>query len=344
MFKFLQQYLQKLFAMKDVREDHIMKPLVPLSELCVSVFFDTNQLGERFNDDGCGNMIVHRIRASKDFYTIQKFTHKYGLASRVSFLFPEISLKEYKRQSVEIFIEHTKSLEDKVEKYKKVFGENLSVNFSFAHKSTADFEAFIERLIQQFMLENQCLIAHHNANEETFKRFVDKVINREPPFTDAHKGSKKYKDAGFKDAVIEDTIKLFSESTNNVCILLSEDNDWRRCFKKDCNNIYVCKNADQVIDIICKSLSLGKLDLIASMFLNNSYIKETSITMANLKYEELSLCENIEVDENTDDETYMIRFDYIMDNKTYKIETVYEESSNSVISSIISDDDDLQNT
>ena len=33
----------------------------------------------------------------------------------------------------------------------------------------------------------------------------------------------------------------------------------------------------------------------------------------------------------------------IMDNKTYKIETVYEESSNSVISSIISDDD-LQNT
>ena len=75
----------------------------------------------------------------------------------------------------------------------------------------------------------------------------------------------------------------------------------------------------------------------------NSYIKETSITMANLKYEELSLCENIEVDENTDDETYMIRFDYIMDNKTYKIETVYEESSNSVISSIISDDD-LQNT
>ena len=47
MFKFLQQYLQKLFAMKDVREDDIMKPLVPLSELCVSVFFDTNQLGER---------------------------------------------------------------------------------------------------------------------------------------------------------------------------------------------------------------------------------------------------------------------------------------------------------
>lgn len=328
-----------MFAMKDTEQQKKTETDLTASKVRLSVFFDTNQLGERITDEGSGDMLIHRMKASHTFYEIKKYLKTYGLSDCVQLLIPDISLREYKRQTIEIFLEHTKSIEPKIEIYKKVFGDILSVDFHFKYERLSDFEAYIDELIDTFLLENQCEIVSHPNKEQAFDRFVDKVINREPPFTEAHKDKKKYKDAGFKDAIIEDTIINYAKSTNNVCILVSSDNDWGRCFKKG-NNIFVCKNTEQVVQTINKSLGLDKAELIIRKFIHSSYLIETAITMVGLKYESSAIFEVAFFDEIVEDENYILKIKYILDDNLSEIKCIYEESSNSIIRSEIVEDGD----
>lgn len=338
MFRCLMSNIRNMFTMKDVKQQQVERTSIPTPEVGIAIFFDTNQLGERFTDEGSGNMLIHRIKASHTFNDIKKYIHTYGLSGHIQLLFPDISLKEYKRQAIEIYQEHTKSIEPKIDAYRKVFGDIISIDFHFRYKDLSEFDTYISSLIDTFLLENQCEIAYHSDKEHAFDRFVNKVINREAPFSEAHKSGKKYKDAGFKDAIIEDTIALYAESTKRICILVSEDNDWGKCFTKDRSNIFVCKTAEQVVQILNKSLDLRREDLIAKKILNNPYLKETAINMASVRYVETAPCEILSIDEIPEDENFILRFKYTLDSQKYNIECVFEESSNSIISSDIVED------
>lgn len=338
MLKSILSNIRNIFTMKDVKQQQVEKTSIPKPEVGIAIFFDTNQLGERFTDEGSGNMLIHRIKASSTFYDIKKYLHTYGLLERIQLFIPDISLREYKQQAIEIYQEHTKSIEPQIDAYRKVFGDILSIDFHFRYNDLSEFDTYISSLIDTFLLENQCEIAHNSDKEHAFDRFVNKVINREAPFSEAHKNGKKYKDAGLKDAIIEDTITLYAESTKRICILVSEDNDWGKCFKKDSSNIFVCKTTEQVVQILNRSLGLSREDLIAKKILNNPYLKETVITMASVKYEETAPCEILSIDEMPEDENFILRFKYILDSQNYNIECVYEESSNSIISSDIVED------
>lgn len=332
MLKNILSNIRNIFNMKDKEtQERGAKSTLP-TEVCISIFFDTNQLGERFSDEGCGDMILYCLKGSQNFKDIIKYIQTYSLQDNVKLLIPELVLKEYKRQTIEIFLEHTKSLEPKLDSYKKVFGDILVVDFHFKYNNLSSFEAHIDELIQNFLSENNCQIACHSEKEQAFDRLIDKAINREAPFTEAHKDRKKYKDAGFKDAIIEDIIIRHAKSTNNISILVSDDNDWGRCFQKE-NNIYVCKNTDQVIQIINKLLGLNKADLIARRFLNDLYLRETAITMASLKYDKSAEYKIIQIEENTEDENFILLLEYLLDGTNCRIECVYEDVSNSVISS-----------
>lgn len=295
----------------------------------IAIFFDTNKLESRFTDHKCGDLCISDIKATKDFYDIKKFIEDNRLCGSIEICIPEIVILEYKRHLLEIYTTHTESFKNTISEYQKVFGSILKVDFEFAKRDIDEFKEHVDDLLNDFITRNNCKVVRYDRSSTQLERIVDKAINRIAPFSQAKEKGKEYHDAGFKDALIAETILKYRIDNNYPCILISEDNDWGRCSDLDKDHIFICKNLAQLEVVLSKKLGIVKSKDVRLKF-EDSYIRETIIQETGNQYDESVSDFNITDITSRDENIYVVKTNCKINETIYNIVCEYDYSSNEV--------------
>jgi len=298
----------------------------------IAIFFDTNKLEARFTDHKCGDLCLADIKASTDFYDIRRFVNEYQLSDKIEFCIPELVILEYKRHLLDIYTQHTESFRSEINEYQKVFGSILKVDFEFVKQNVDEFKEHIDALFNNFIAMNNCKVIEYDRSSALLERIVDKAINRVAPFVFVRCNKKEYHDAGLKDAIIAETILKYHVDNDCPCILISEDNDWGRCSDLNKDDIFICKNLEQLRIILHEKLGITDIDEDVRLKFEDSYIRETIIRETGNQYDSAVSDFNVVAIMLKNANIYTVKINCNINETIYWIVCEYDYASNEVSS------------
>ena len=305
----------------------------------IAVFFDTNKLEARFSNSKCGDLYLAEVKASNDFYEVKKYIEESGLLRYVKLCITEISIREYKQHLIENFEEHRKGFSDSIDGYQKSFGSILDVAFEFRKSNIAEFEEHVELIFTEFLSLNKCETIEYVRDIDFFNSLVDKVIKKQKPFVSIGGNGKKYKDAGFKDAIIGETIIRYHEKMGHKCVLITDDKDFESTFH-DYADILICKDATSAKDVLSNLLRIPTLDLIKSKFESDKYIQESVISeTGNTLDESVANFDVVNVKEE-EENLYSIEIHSVINEVVYHFTCKYESISNEIFDIVYTTEND----
>ena len=163
-------------------------------------------------------------------------------------------------------------------------------------------------------------------NVECFEQLVYKCVHKQSPFQKAKGSRKDFSDAGFKDALILETIICHKRDTGNICIFITSDGD----FGNE-SDILICSNLDIFKNTISQILGIQNVDAVRTR-LNDEYIKETIVAATGNAYDEsissFDIVDIVPIAE--EDDLFDITIKTTINETEYNIKCQYEMSSNNV--------------
>jgi len=162
------------------------------------VIIDTNQLGRYSSNNRLICKDLNFIAIQKDlFQSFVLFIKKNSLTKQVKIVIPKMVFEELKKQQVRYFnscIQKMKNIAERLEAF--------NVKYDIP---TIDYEKHLDIKISAFIGKYDIDVPDF-PNNQVFPKLVNKVLNKEKPFY-----KKGGKDAGFKDAIIWESILEYAE-------------------------------------------------------------------------------------------------------------------------------------
>ena len=242
------------------------------------IYIDTNILECRHGN----SLFLDSFKISADFYKLSNHIQDKGLSDKVKICIPKIVIEEMKEHFLECFSSEIKKLEKDFDKHKATFGELLDLYCKLKIVNIAQYEEFISQCIEKVIIMNEGLftiIEYPNC----FPIMIRKAIKTIKPFTVAGGNNKKYSDAGFKDALVIESILSHCDLENENVILFSDDNDFNGVI--DNENFQVINTLDKVLGALAK---IYKSDPLAEVkkLLESTYYREMLLTSVDCKLDD----------------------------------------------------------
>lgn len=237
----------------------------------VYIYFDTNALECRHSGK---SLFLSQIKLSSLYYDVENLVRNLSLTNQVHICIPEVVWLEMLAHMHQCYRKERQSLFDNIERAKKTFGDLLDIDYTFVNADCDEkYVQYLNEITQDF-IDNKRVIANIIScpnDEEIIKRLLDKATHMISPFAKARGNNKEYTDAGFKDALILET--MIHHSENGMGILVSNDNDFNNAFddiKK--NTFYTCKNVLEIQKLLVHNFNLVDKDVLESKICNNGYL------------------------------------------------------------------------
>lgn len=291
----------------------------------LSIFFDTNVIEAQFSHEKVNLMFHSHIKPNQLFYDVITYIKSVKIEDRTNLYISSISWEEMSLHLKENHKNSTDKLGKYIEAFKKAFGDTLDLSCEFKHVSAEQYNDYLETIKEEFLSANNCNIIDYPRDIECFEQLVDKCVHKQPPFQKA-KAGKEYSDAGFKDALILETILRHKRDTGNICLFISTDGDFGNV-----KDVYLCANIDSFKETITKILGIQNIDMVRTRF-NEDYTKAIIIEETGNKYDEsVTLYEVIEIKSIADEEDiFDVEIKAIINEAEYHINCQYEISSNNI--------------
>lgn len=294
----------------------------------INIFFDTNTLEARFDNK---NLYLSELKIKEDFYNIRRFVTENRLNTWVELCIPEISWREIQLHLKNCFKSNKDALTNNMQNSKKVFGGLLDISYSLSKNTIEEIELHIKDICDNFIKSTNCKIVNYPREIQFFENLIENAINTTPPFKQTRASNKDYSDAGIKDAIIAEIIRL--NTNNTMSILYTNDRDFNNIFKEEIDpNIKVFYEQDGIINFLKDHFKLDIPAKIRIEFENNEYLIETICAEMDLliddKYEINIL--NIIQDEDFDS-IYNILLNIKQSEIEYKISVKYDYVGNSIL-------------
>ena len=291
----------------------------------ISIFFDTNIIESQFGTEKEGLKCHKKIVPNKIFNDIVNYIKSIDATDKVELYISSISWEEISIHLRENF----KNTKDKLTKtiglYRDAYGNNLDLSYEFKHNTIEEYNSHLEIIKDEFLASYNCKIIDYPRTLKCFEELVDKCIHKQPPFQKANKGQKEFSDAGFKDALILETIIQHNKETENVCIFISSDKDFA-----EVKDIIICANLESFKDNIIKILGIQNIDSIRTRF-NDEYVKGTIIQATGNEYDEsVSLFEVLDINPIAEEGLFDVTIKVIINEAEYNIKCQFETSTNNV--------------
>lgn len=191
----------------------------------ICVFFDTNILEKRGGDS---LLSLSRIDFPKEpFYDVVRFLDDNDLWEDVDLLIPDMVVMEIKHHMITDFQKKSNSLDESINSYKNTFGELIDISSTLLMKPD-DYPAYVDELFVELFRspKNHLHIVECQKDSETMDILIEKAIKTKAPFSESGSKNKKYTDAGFKDAVIYETIVKHINDNDAIGIFFTQDHDY----------------------------------------------------------------------------------------------------------------------
>ena len=299
-----------------------------------SIFFDTNAFEYRQNDV----IILSEIRASSLFYEVLRTIELFGLSEKVSIFLPEIVWEEVKLHMVNKYKSAVDSLNSKIKEAQQVLGELVDVSCEFGEiKGVSEYKRYVEEIAQEFLNnpKNKASIIKYPNDANTIDTIVAKALNGMPPFTRVTSNRKEYSDAGFKDALIWETVSLSKDE--ELVIFITKDFDFN---KVDSNGVNICATLIEVKNVLINNLDISteglffksllddNSDLVSLIMAENGFENFKSVKVDSIV--EYWLDKDVEGEETS---VLNVMCDIIVDNIAHKFTIRYDLNANELVDS-----------
>ena len=179
-------------------------------------------------------------------------------------------------------------------------------------------------------------------DNETVSKIITNAMHTTPPFVKVKKGSKEYTDAGFRDALIHET--LLCDSKNNLGILISNDTDFNELFKKTSSNLLLCKSVKEAIKKIVYNFDILTVDVIEAKIKNDEYLLKRILSESDFNQEDEHRFDEIIKFEKVDEGLPIpIKFSMFVNNEKFIFDILYEIKSKELISTSHIFSDEVKN-
>lgn len=185
------------------------------------IFFDTNVMGN-YKGDTLKELSGTSFGAC--FENFIKYVQQMGIQDKVKIYVPEIVVNELHVQLHKLFKEKKAEIETVFKGYKDIFGTLLK---EYALPSI--YKLTIKQLKANIQtIYNDVIFIDTPKDKIFWGKILSKSFTAQPPFfkiekTNSRKGCS---DAGFKDAVIWETIRSLEIPPNDIFIIVTNDGDF----------------------------------------------------------------------------------------------------------------------
>lgn len=294
------------------------------------IFFDTNALECRHSGK---SLFLSQFTVNPLYYEIEKMIQDFGLSDKVKICIPEIVWFEMQAHLVSHFKSEKSSMLAKIESYRKSFGDLVELSCVFKdYNDEEQYKEYADAISKDF-LENPrvtATIMPCPKDEETISQIIGQAVHSVKPFKTAiAKGGKEYTDAGFKDALIFNTLR--KNIGDQLGILISNDNDFADLFNENrLDNLHLCRTAKEVQEILSKEFDIVTLEMVASILQSDDYLMRRILTETEFDEDATYDIKRIKTSINTEDG---IKAGFIMsvNGEIYIFEILYNVDANELI-------------
>lgn len=304
-----------------------------------TIFLDTNVfqifLGGFSSNKKESNVILHSTGTPEKYYDLVEFVNKSKLNSLVEICIPSVVVMECKEHMYECFSRNIESLDEAVKNYQKIFGDLIEFDVSLKIKAE-EYECYVDSLFNEFFSNprNQCKIVHYGKTDELLQTLLNKALKRIKPFVGGTIAGKNHSDAGFKDAIIAETIYEYCKANNRIGVFISSDSDFAEPFENSLTqtSAYVhFRNIDQTIESLKKFYQVTPKELVKEMFLTDQYMHEKLLHEAGVELDDSVT--NIVLNEITtkDDKMFDIKISFVVNETIYAFNVQFDNIVNEII-------------
>ena len=245
------------------------------------LYFDTNALECRHSGK---SLFLSQFTVNSLYYDIESLIRTMGLTDKVEICIPEIVWFELQEHLVSHYRSEKTSMEAKISSFKKSFGNLAEVSCEFKDYVTESEYTDYATAIAQGFLENprvNAKIIPCPKDESTMQQIIDQAIRSVKPFRTARVNGKEYTDAGFKDALIFNTI--LKHTGNHLGILISNDGDFSELFNETSNsNLRICNTAKDVQMTLSREFNVITGDMIDGILKTDDYLRQRILSECDI--------------------------------------------------------------
>lgn len=257
----------------------------------IHIYFDTNSLENyvprTITAKGNNKSFIRlfEFRFPSYYYDIEKFIQDNDLQDKVEILIPDIVWMELEKHMLNQHKQDLANLLSYIAEYKDIFSDLVEIN---CENKEQEYEKYLSRIMEDFLANPKisAKIVYCPKDNDCMEKIIHNAIHTVAPFSEAHKDKKDYSDAGFKDALIVETV-LDNKKDNILVVFVSKDNDFRKVFEET-ENLIICneedqnKRKDKIIEILSEQFLIQE-EVIKKEIKHNNYMLEELIAQTGLE-------------------------------------------------------------
>lgn len=301
----------------------------------ISIFLDTNILQTFFGSKKDTNVFLDKTGVPAEYYQLTDFINKYWLEKQIEICIPGVVVMECKQHMQNCFSKKVKQLTSNIDEYKKIFGS--LIEFEYDLKLTEkEYIVHTDELFEAFISDsrNKCKIIQYNKDESLIEILLAKALSGTKPFFAETIEGKTHSDAGFKDAIIAETIYSYCKENNSIGILVSTDNDFAKPFqtKLSAQSNYVqFRSIQETIKGLEAYFEINTVQKLQQEFSKNTYWQEILLQEAGIELDE-SVTERVITDiSNKDENVFSIKIDFTVNETKYHYLVKFDSVANDII-------------
>lgn len=237
------------------------------------LYFDTNILECRHSGK---SLFLSQFTVNSVYYEIEDLIRNMGLSNKVEICIPDVVWLELQEHLVSHFKSEKSSMETRINAFRRSFGNLAEISCEFRGCITETEYIDYAKHIAQSFLDNPRVNARvipSPKDEKTIQQIIGQAIHSVRPFRIAKAGGKEYTDAGFKDALIYNTILV--HTGNQLGILISNDGDFSELFSNmHTDNLKICSNAKEVQMVLAQEFNVVSSDMIDGLLKTDNYLMQ----------------------------------------------------------------------
>lgn len=235
------------------------------------IYFDTNSLECRHSGK---SLYLSQFTVNPLYYEVEDLIRNMGLTQRVEICIPDIVWLELREHLLKHFKSEKSSMEAKIGAFRKSFGNLAEVVCEFKDCRTEEEYSEYANSIAQDFLDSPRVSAKIIAcptDEPSVQQIIQQAIHSVRPFRTAKAGGKEYTDAGFKDALIFNTIR--ANTGDQLGLFITNDTDFSDLFDEmHINNLRICSNARDVQAILSQEFEIISSNMMEEILKTESYL------------------------------------------------------------------------
>lgn len=305
----------------------------------ISIFLDTNiiqSFGVGRGKEG-SNVFLSNLGIPSKFYDLVSFIDENHLADKIEICVPEVVTMEMKYHMLSGFKSQSQKLNAAIEEHKKIFGDIAKFDAIEISYDEEQYEGYVDTLIKEFF-DNQ----KNHAQQVFFPRkepIVDTLINKalsgiRPFFAGKFEG-KSHSDAGFKDSLIAETIYQYHSVNKNLCIFITNDQDFSREFSRKIqpgSELVLFTSIESAIDALKEYYGTDTKKRLLREFSENTYWHELLLKEADVELDASVTERKVEsIDEDNEPNIFIIKMLFVVNEAQYVFTVKFDSIANEII-------------